>query len=156
MLPAMEDLTESRSRRILEQGDVARIGVISDGEPYVTPLSYVVDGDLVLFRSGPGRRLDAIRADPRVCLEVSTFDRDTGGWEGIVAFGDARILDEGDEVRAAERMLREKYRRITRSAVLYEPSQSPEEGYVVEVRIDDLSGRSSGSGIGPRTRPGRL
>ena len=152
----MEEITEAQARLIVENCDVAHIGVLSDGEAYVTAVSYVVDGDLLLFRSGPGRRLDAIRAHPRVCVEISTFDRRTGSWEGVVAFGNARILEQGKEVAAVERMLREKYRRITRSAVFYEPSQAPEDGYVVEVTLDELAGRSSGSGIGPRTRPGRL
>lgn len=36
-------MTESEAREFLEAAYVLHFGVISDGEPYVTPMSFVVD-----------------------------------------------------------------------------------------------------------------
>ena len=51
----MEPISESEARRLLEEEMVAHIGVIVDGEPYVTPMSFVVDGNRILFRTKPGQ-----------------------------------------------------------------------------------------------------
>ena len=48
------------------------------GEPYVTPMSFVVDSDRILFRTNPGKRHEAMLENPVVSIEASTFDEETG------------------------------------------------------------------------------
>ena len=86
----MQDLTETEARDLLERADVAHLGVIADGEPYVTAVSFVISGNLFLFRTGPGRRLRAIENGSPVCVEVSEYDSETGDWASVLAVGPAR------------------------------------------------------------------
>jgi len=45
-------------------------GASGDGRPYLVPLAYGYDGENVYAHSGPGRKLDFMRAEPRVTFEV--------------------------------------------------------------------------------------
>ncbi|MDX1691253.1 MAG: pyridoxamine 5'-phosphate oxidase family protein, partial [Acidimicrobiia bacterium] len=86
----MDELSIEQSERILAEQRVAHLGLVDDGEPYVTPLSYVVlDGD-VYYRTGPGRRHDALASDPRVCVEVTR--NDDAGWVSVIFWGEARVV----------------------------------------------------------------
>jgi PPOX class probable F420-dependent enzyme len=77
-----------------------------DGTPVSTAVSIAVDGDRAVFRSfakaGKTRRL---RRDPTVEVAPSTF---RGRPTGPAIRGTARLLD-GDEAKAAARLLRRKY-----------------------------------------------
>src|SRR5690606_27208393 len=77
----MNELTVNRCRRLLESSPVAHLAVISRGEPYVTPISYVMVDDAICIRTMDGRRVEALRENSRVCLTVSHYDEPTGDWE---------------------------------------------------------------------------
>lgn len=65
---------------VLARGEVLRLAMIADGSPYVVPLSYAavaphpgsLDGLRLVVHSAPeGRKIEALRRDPRVCFEVT-------------------------------------------------------------------------------------
>jgi nitroimidazol reductase NimA-like FMN-containing flavoprotein (pyridoxamine 5'-phosphate oxidase superfamily) len=152
----MEDLSRAEAFELLETLEVGHIGAVVDGEPYVTPISYVVIGEDVLFRSMEGRRARALRSHPRICIEASRSQPD-GGWESVIAWGDAEQVDDPHRKADVVAALLAKYHDA------YDGLLSPGSGrpfdpepYVFAVRIDNISGRSSGRGFTPRTRPGRL
>jgi len=43
---------------------------IAAGWPYVVPVNYFFDGKDIYIHSLPGKKLDALRANPRACLQV--------------------------------------------------------------------------------------
>ena len=153
----MTPLSQEEAMVILTVAHIAHIGVIADGEPYVTPMSYVVDGDRVLFRTMPGRKLDAIRKLPKVSIEVSRLDETTGDWVSVIAKGTAVETDDETLKSKVVEMLMEKYRSIIGSPL--STGGMPLLGgapHVIVVNLDEVSGMSSGRGWDHRTRPGRL
>ena len=96
---------------IIQRCPVCHLGVISQGEPYVVPLSFGYDGTaVVLHMAGQGRKLEALRKAGRVCLqwdlpgEVITAEEacDWGTrYESVIAWGSPQILDDPDEKRDA-------------------------------------------------------
>lgn len=153
----MEDLTDVQTMAVLNHGEVAHMAVVSDGEPYITPISYVVLDDSLAFRTGPGRRLEALKQGSRVNVVVTEYDRDTGGWSSAMVWGAPQILQDGAQKEKAVSLMLAKYRDVLGSPLSFS-AFSPVGGLtdVVCVAIDEISGRSSGSGLGVRTRPGRL
>lgn len=140
----MEVLTELECHRLLADGPVAHLGVIDRDVPYVTPLSYVVSHNRVGFRTGPGRRLRAIEANPRVCLEVSRYNPSTGEWSSVIAYGTARVVDGEPAAAAIVAGLLAKYRDSIDP--IGTPADSPlEDQVVVQVELDLITGRRSGS-----------
>ncbi len=151
---AVIELSAADCERILGEGQVAHIAHASDGQPYVTPMSYVmVEGDLY-FRTGIGRRVDAIRADSRSCIEV-TILRDGEAWESVVFWGDARFIDDPDERSRVVAALLSKYHSET-AVGSPSPSMLPVEYPIVAITPESITGRASGGGLKTKTRPGRL
>jgi nitroimidazol reductase NimA-like FMN-containing flavoprotein (pyridoxamine 5'-phosphate oxidase superfamily) len=153
----MESVTREEALTILAGQPVAHLGIMIDGAPYVTPMSYVVDGERILFRTMPGKKLDGIRANPAVCVETAEFDPDTGAWASVIVRGTARLVDDPDTRRDVVARLYEKYEKVMGSPLSGGNGLIPlGNPYVVEVPIDEITGMSSGRGIRVATRPGRL
>ena len=153
----MEPINEAEALEFLREAMVAHLGVVLDGEPYVTPMSFVVDGRRLLFRTKPGKRFEAIEENPRVCVEVSRFDDETGDWVSVVVKGTAIERTDDPTTSRAVEMLLEKYAAVLGSPLgtggLQPMASFP---HVLEVGIDEITGMASGRGFSYRTRPGRL
>ncbi|HEX9762116.1 MAG TPA: pyridoxamine 5'-phosphate oxidase family protein [Acidimicrobiia bacterium] len=153
----MDSISREEALAVLGSAPVAHIGVIEGGEPYVTPMSYVVDGERVLFRTMAGRKLDGIRVNPVVCVEVSKYDDATGDWVSVIVRGTATETEEDEIKTLTITKLLDKYREVVGSP-LSPGGMQPMSGFphVVVVSIDEISGMVSGRGWGHRTKPGRL
>jgi nitroimidazol reductase NimA-like FMN-containing flavoprotein (pyridoxamine 5'-phosphate oxidase superfamily) len=81
----IQSLDRGECLRLLGGEEVGRLAVIAGGAPAIFPINFVLDGDNVVFRTGPGTKLDdGPRA--RACFEVDGFDRrDRTGWSVVVA-----------------------------------------------------------------------
>ena len=153
----MDAMTRDEALRVLAEAPVAHIGMISDGRPYVTPMSFIVEGDSILFRTTGGRKMEALRQDPRVCIEVSKFDSESGEWASVIVTGSAVEVGDSRIGQLAIGKLYEKYAHALGDP-LSRGGLQPLQGlpHVIEVEIEEISGMCSGSGFAPRTRPGRL
>jgi nitroimidazol reductase NimA-like FMN-containing flavoprotein (pyridoxamine 5'-phosphate oxidase superfamily) len=153
----MEEIAELEALEFLTQAKVAHIGVISDGEPYVTPMSFVLEGRRILFRTKPGRRFAAIEESPVVSIEASHFDESTGDWISVVVKGRAREAEDPETTARTIQLLYDKYEAVLGSPLglggLQPMSTYP---HVIEVPIEEITGMTSGRGFSIRTRPGRL
>lgn len=153
----MEPITDAQCARLLAEEPVAHMGVVSQDEPYVTAISFVHLGDSIFFRTGPGRRLSALQEGGRVCIEVSRYSSDEGDWESVIVWGTARVVEDTGLEADVIGLLLVKYREVFGSALAFSrPSPLAPEEVVVEVPIDEMTGRASGSGFAPTTKPGRL
>lgn len=96
---------------IIDRCQVCHLGVISQGEPYVVPLSFGYDGAaVVLHMAREGRKLVALRQADRVCLqwdlpgELITAGAACGWgtrYESVIAWGSPQFLEDPEEKRAA-------------------------------------------------------
>lgn len=153
----METLPDEDSLKLLVEAPVAHLGTITDGRPYVTPMSFVLDESRIRFRTMSGKKLDALREEPRVCIEVSRFDEVSGHWASVIVLGTAfEVESEMVEARVIEKLF-EKYADAI-GHPLRRGGLQPLTGlpHTVEVEIEEMTGMSSGGPLGLRTRPGRL
>ena len=88
------------------------------GRPHVVPVCYVFDGEAIYSvldakpKSTPLRQLRRVRnilANPQVSLVVDHYEEDWSLLQYVLVFGDAGLLEEGQEWTRAIAMLREKY-----------------------------------------------
>lgn len=153
----MEPLSEAAARQLLEKAPVAHVGVIDAGAPYVSPLSFVVEGNTIMFRTMPGRRLSALKANPAVSIEACRFDEKSGDWASVIVTGTARFADDDASRQLVLGKLFEKYRDVLGSPLSRGgPQPMASLPHVVVVDIEDISGMSSSGLFSIRTRPGRL
>jgi nitroimidazol reductase NimA-like FMN-containing flavoprotein (pyridoxamine 5'-phosphate oxidase superfamily) len=153
----MDTLTQDQCRELLEQQHVAHIGVITEEGPYVTPISYVFLENRLAFRTAPGRRTEAIEVDPRVSVETSRYDAATGDWSSVIVHGTASVIrnDPAREQVVVDALF-DKYRDAYDNLLSLPAGMGPGTRFVVVIEVHEMSGRSSGGFLQPRTRPGRL
>lgn len=106
---------------ILRRAPVGHLGTVGpDGWPYVVPVFFVVvDGTIYLHSARSGHKLDNLRANPRVCLQVEELVglvrpphspcEASAYYRSVVVFGTARTVEAGEERAAALRELVRKY-----------------------------------------------
>lgn len=85
---------EGRGRELLEARNFVHIGTIEeDGRPYVVPVWFDLDGDLICVNSAEGRRWPRlVRREPRVALNVLNLENP---YEYVMIHG--RVVEDTHE-----------------------------------------------------------
>ena len=105
-------LSREEARALLTAGRVGRLGCVYEGGPYVVPINYVVDGESSYVHSLPGRKLEALRATPRACLQVDEVT-DPYHWRSALAFGTYEEVSDPTERDRAVRALQARFPNLT-------------------------------------------
>jgi uncharacterized protein len=86
---------------LLTRSIVGRIACNASGDrPYLVPLAYAYDGEWIYAVSGPGRKIDLMRADSRVSFEVDRVET-SDTWQSVVAEGEFEEVTDADEIQMA-------------------------------------------------------
>ncbi len=91
--------------KILDEAKVLHLGLIDGDRPYVVPLNFAREDDIIWFHcAATGHKLDCLRANPAVCVEVDRLLHMTSGasacnswtshYESVIAYGTARVVDD--------------------------------------------------------------
>lgn len=99
---SLEPMSRDECLRRLADNQVGRLAVSVRGQPVIFPVNYVLDGDVVIFRSDPGTKLDSAGL-ARVAFEIDHIDSELkSGWS-VVVQGVGRYIgvDPGSERRRA-------------------------------------------------------
>ena len=68
------ELTVDECLELLATASVGRIAVAGpDGPPLVVPVNFVLEGSVIVFRTAPGAKLDALRRN-RASFQVDSID----------------------------------------------------------------------------------
>jgi PPOX class probable F420-dependent enzyme len=134
-------VTSAEARQLLATARVARLATAdASGRPHLVPVVFACDGDVVFSavdakpkRTTDLRRLDNVRANPRVALLVDHYD--DADWDAlwwVRADGVARVLDAQDPLaRRGVTLLVERYPQYR--------TMRP-DGAVLAVAVDRWSG----------------
>jgi nitroimidazol reductase NimA-like FMN-containing flavoprotein (pyridoxamine 5'-phosphate oxidase superfamily) len=91
---APEEISEEECLALLAGGSVGRIATVSNGQPLIFPVNYVLEGRTVAFRTDPGTKLDAATLG-KVAFEVDSVDPELReGWSVLVQ-GIGREITDG-------------------------------------------------------------
>ncbi|MFB0538116.1 MAG: pyridoxamine 5'-phosphate oxidase family protein [Anaerolineae bacterium] len=128
-------------------GCLATVG--PDGSPYITPLNFCYhQGKIYVHCAFEGRKIDNIRANPRVCFEVHELTKivrsqqacDFGTrYRSVLVFGRARSLPDVDEKVVVLTALAEKY--AGGQAVEPPTQERAETTEVIEITIEEMTGK---------------
>jgi uncharacterized protein len=106
---------------ILEAADACRLAFAAGGEPYIVTLSYGYEWEgelpvLYFHCAREGRKLEAMRANPRVCFELDTGHELSSGpkpcdwgmnFASVVGYGTlAEVGDEAERKAGMDRIMR--------------------------------------------------
>ncbi len=167
----MEELPAARIDQLLDSAKFAHVGVVSGGDPYVSPLSFVRYDDALYFRCAPGERVDALLGHPRAAVSIVEFDDATGAWESVLVRGDVSFIENDMTEDAVVVLFLEKYRDYTQAlgsgprlhsfddagiGWIGTAEVPPGEAVLFSLAMREVTGRTSGRWMTPGTRPGRL
>ncbi len=99
----IREMTEDECRSALARLKFGRLGCARDNQPYVVPIYYAYDGRHVYGFSTPGQKIDWMRSNPLVCLEVDEWTSQDK-WMSVVVSGRYQELADTAEF-AADRAL---------------------------------------------------
>lgn len=88
--------------RLLAGDRVGRLAIVDGRTPVILPVNYAMDGEVVVFRTAPGTKLEVGPRSP-AAFEIDAFDREHHtGWSVLVT-GRLEEIDEHD-TRTLERV----------------------------------------------------
>ena len=144
---AMDDEATIELLRKCEHGVFSTIG--SDGYPYGVPMSYVCKDDAIYFHCATeGHKLDNITENKKVsfCVVGETKvipEKFSTKYESVIAFGNAKIVTDGNEKKTALSAIIEKYAPdYTESGKKY-ISNDFEKTKVVRIDIEHITGKKA-------------
>jgi nitroimidazol reductase NimA-like FMN-containing flavoprotein (pyridoxamine 5'-phosphate oxidase superfamily) len=139
----IQELTQAECLAMLAGVRLVRLGCARDNQPYVIPI-YLVYGDPHLYGfATPGRKVEWMRANPLVCVELDEVDQ-RAEWTSILLFGRYEELPDTPEWQAersrAYRLLQSQ-ERWWEPAAAYGRSGRPMMPVYFRIRIDEATGR---------------
>jgi len=113
-------LSEAEAIELVKAGKIGRLGCVDQEGPYVVPINYLLDAGEIYSHALPGKKINAMRAEPRVCLQVDHIQDDLH-WSSAIVFG------RFEEIRNPQR------RRVVISKLLSGfPKMTPVESMIVQ------------------------
>jgi len=93
----IKNLDEKAARKVLKEQRIGHLGcVLESGAPYVVPVNYLFKEGNIYVHCLPGQKLDALRANGKVCLQVEKIG-DSCQWQSAIAFGEFQEIKRTNE-----------------------------------------------------------
>jgi len=136
-------LTNDEALALLEEGALGRLGCIADGEPYVIPINYVFADGFIYSHSLPGRKIDALQAQPRACLQVDVIESDIE-WRSVIAYGTFEEVHLPSERVAILGKLLNRFPKLTPVESVLAQDAAPPDPVIFRIRVDRITGVAEG------------
>lgn len=130
---------------IINRQFFGRLASCAKDQPYVVPVHYVASGGLLYSFSMPGRKIDNMRQNPNVCLQVDEL-QDHRHWKSVIVEGRYRELSEADDCQRAWEILQHQSIWWEPGALKPKPSDTIVEKrshLFYTISIDRMSGRQT-------------
>lgn len=130
-------LSLNDSLAILREVNFGKLGCIAEGKPYVLPIHYYFDGEDIYVHSLPGKKIEALRANPNACVQVEEI-RDAYHWRSVIAFG---TYEELTDEEAKEKILAQLFRRLPHLSPVESRMMKKEgEAIIFRIKVEEISG----------------
>lgn len=96
------ELSEAESWQLLKQHEVGRLATTAGGVLDIFPITYVCDGETIVFRTGPGTKLVELTINDHVAFEVDHYDKREG--YSVIVHGSAHQLESMAEIDQAHQL----------------------------------------------------
>ena len=132
-------LNETEARSLIAAGKIGRLGCVDNGEPYVVPINYVFEDMSIYSHSLPGRKIEALRAHPRACLQVDEI-RDDFNWRSVIAYGNFEELRVPSDRRSVLGKLLARFPLLTPVESVMAKDAGAPDSIVFRIIVDRITG----------------
>ena len=142
----IRDISEKACLEVLAAARVGRLACASDGQPYIVPVTIAFAQHFLYSFSLPGRKIDWMRQNPKVCLQIDVSSKGDG-WKSVVVMG---IYEELPD-RIGSKLEREHaWSLLSKHANWWEPgglkplaAEVPAEHLFYRINIVTITGREA-------------
>jgi len=125
----VDDLSREECERLLASQNLGRIAIIVDGRPQIFPVNYVLEDEVVVFRTSWGLKLERSPLTP-VAFETDMVDTAAGEAWSVVLEGTAQDITEAIDTRS-----------VSLRQLAVEPAAPGDRPYWMGVYVREMSGR---------------
>lgn len=136
-------LNHQQAHELLRRERIGRLGCIAEGEPYIVPVNYVFDSGCLYMHSLPGQKIDAMRLEPHVCLQVDEIE-DEMNWKSVLAYGTYEEIINQQERHEALNHLLARFSRLTPVESFMAVDATAPAPIVFRIRVNRITGLSEG------------
>ena len=137
----IEWIEERDCLRLLASKEVGRLGFTYGGVAEIVPVNYVLDGDAVVFATGPGTKLAGAATGASVVFEIDDTDSTSqSGWS-VIVHGTAYEVTDFDRPALVERV----------RALPLNPWAAGARPFLIRILPRFITGRRIGAGPVPST-----
>jgi uncharacterized protein len=114
----IQELTRQESLELLARAHLGRLACTQGGRPYVVPVYFAYDHDYLYSFSTVGQKIEWMRANPLVCVEVDEVVSQEQ-WASVIVFGRYEELPDIPEWQGTRILA---HTLLKRKAVWWEPA----------------------------------
>lgn len=114
----IQNMTRQACIGLLAHNRLGRLACAQDGQPYITPHFFVCHDDLLYSFSTLGRKIEWMRANPLVCVEMDDI-QSPANWMSVVVLGRYEELPNTVEYEA---LRTHAYDLLHRNPMWWEPA----------------------------------
>lgn len=146
---AIQEMSEQECRKLLGGSSFGRLGCAHDNQPYVVPIQFAFEGEYVYSFGTFGQKIEWMRANPKVCLQVDKISGQSE-WVSVIGLGLYEELVEPryERERAHARKLLDTRERWWLNALAERQLKSGDEliaPIFFRIRIESISGLKTAS-----------
>jgi uncharacterized protein len=94
----LPNMNETEIQELISQQFLCRIAFTDNPYPYVSPFQYVtVEGTLYFHFTDYGKKIEFLKRDTPVCVEIEKYDKDLGKFAFVILQGKLQIVDDVQE-----------------------------------------------------------
>lgn len=97
-------LIDEQIEEILSGHTFGRVGCNDGYNTYIYPMNYVYTGKYIICHSLPGSKIQVMRQNKRICMQVDKVDNETN-WKSIIVLGEYQEIEDERERYDAMKVL---------------------------------------------------
>lgn len=143
------ELNTKQIEMLLTRQVTGRLGCHANGTTYIVPINYIYKDGTIYAHSGPGKKIDMMRKNPKVCFEVDEIES-IFKWQSVIAWGN---YEEITSVEEQEQVMQAIIHRIM--PLVNSPAGHPSHGItaneydagttidliVYKIKVDKITGK---------------
>ncbi len=103
----IDEMGKKEIHEFLHQIGYGHLGFIHEGKPYVMPMHFYLEDEVIFLFTTIGMKTHDIDANPEICLQVEDINNPTH-WRSVIVNGRAELLTQQAEIDRAMHLIKER------------------------------------------------
>ena len=136
----IKELSHEMTLKIIGEQKFGHLGcVLENGDPYVVPVNYLFKDEQIYIHCLPGQKLDALRANGKICLQIEKIE-DAFRWHSVQVFGEFQEIKRTNEKTEILRAFNERFAQLTPVEAMSEEKWNRGGIVVFRINIKNITG----------------